>query len=88
MCLGFKHYINILKRKKSFYKPFFFQKITFNSQVFHPAIDYSSGVLSLSEVFPQWDKKENHIWQILKYLHCIFYNLNIKVPANNDASSL
>lgn len=46
----------------------------------------TSGELSLNEVFPQWDKKQNHIWQILKYLHWIFNNLNLKSPANIDAS--
>lgn len=56
--------------------------------MFHPAIDTTTGILSLSEVFPQWDRKQNHIWQILKYLHWIFNNLNIKVPANNEASIL
>ncbi|XP_047544930.1 protein crossbronx homolog isoform X1 [Vanessa atalanta] len=62
--------------------------ITFTSQMFHPAIDAVTGILSLSEVFPQWDRKQNHIWQILKYLHWIFHNLNMKVPANNEASTL
>ncbi|XP_068620940.1 AKT-interacting protein [Battus philenor] len=60
--------------------------ITFASKLYHPAINASTGVLSLNEVFPQWDKKHNHIWQILKYLHCIFDNLNLKSPANTEAS--
>ncbi|CAG5021907.1 unnamed protein product [Parnassius apollo] len=60
--------------------------VTFNSKLYHPAVNATTGVLSLNEVFPQWDKKQNHIWQILKYLHWIFNNLNLKSPANLEAS--
>ncbi|CAH0404790.1 unnamed protein product [Chilo suppressalis] len=60
--------------------------LTFNPSLYHPAVDANSGVLNLSGVFPQWDRKRNHIWQILKYLHCIFHNLNMKVPSNIEAS--
>ncbi|CAF4760935.1 AKT-interacting protein [Pieris napi] len=60
--------------------------ITFTSQLYHPAVDAISGHLNLNEVFSQWDKKQNHIWQILKYLLWIFNNINIKAPANNEAS--
>lgn len=60
--------------------------LTFTSHLYHPAVDANTGVLNLSEVFPQWDKKQNHIWQILKYLYSIFHNLNVKVPANVEAS--
>ncbi|XP_022123073.2 AKT-interacting protein [Pieris rapae] len=60
--------------------------ITFTSQLYHPAVDANSGQLNLTEVFSQWDKKQNHIWQILKYLLWIFNNVNIKAPANNEAS--
>lgn len=60
--------------------------LTFTSQLYHPAVDASTGVLNLNVVFPQWDRKQNHIWQILKYLHWIFHNLNMKVPTNMEAS--
>ncbi|CAH2268811.1 protein crossbronx homolog [Pararge aegeria] len=62
--------------------------VKFTSQIFHPGIDASTGILNLCEVFPQWDRKQNHIWQILKYLNWIFANLNMKVPVNNEASAL
>ncbi|CAH2066673.1 unnamed protein product, partial [Iphiclides podalirius] len=60
--------------------------VTFTSQLYHPAVNATSGELILNEVFPQWDKKQNHIWQILKYLHWIFNNLHLKSPANIEAS--
>ncbi|KAI5641504.1 ubiquitin-conjugating enzyme domain-containing protein [Phthorimaea operculella] len=60
--------------------------LTFTSHLYHPAVDPNTGNLNLSEVFPQWDRKRNHIWQILKYLHLIFHNLHIKSPANVEAS--
>ncbi|CAK1549878.1 unnamed protein product [Leptosia nina] len=62
--------------------------VTFSSQLYHPAVDCNTGDLNLNEVFPQWDRNQNHIWQILKYLHWIFYNLNIKAPVNDEASIL
>ncbi|XP_045762118.1 protein crossbronx homolog [Maniola jurtina] len=62
--------------------------VKFTSQIFHPAIDPITGILSLNEVFSHWDRKQNHVWQILKYLHWIFTNLNMKVPVNNEASAL
>ncbi|KPI93830.1 Protein crossbronx-like [Papilio xuthus] len=60
--------------------------VTFTSKLYHPAVNANTGVLNLNEVFPQWDRKQHHIWQILKYLHLIFNNLNFKSPANVDAS--
>ncbi|XP_072936778.1 protein crossbronx homolog [Epargyreus clarus] len=60
--------------------------LTFTSQLYHPAVDANNGALNLNEVFPQWDKKQNRIWQILKYTHWIFHNLNMKAPANIEAS--
>ncbi|XP_028043341.1 protein crossbronx homolog [Bombyx mandarina] len=62
--------------------------LTFVSNLYHPAIDASTGLLSLREVFPMWDKKRDHVWQILKYLHIIFDNLSIKVPANTEAACM
>ncbi|XP_013133742.1 PREDICTED: protein crossbronx homolog [Papilio polytes] len=60
--------------------------VTFTSKLYHPAVNATTGVLNLNEVFPQWDRQQNHIWQILKYLHLIFNNLNFKSPANIEAS--
>ncbi|KAG6454050.1 protein crossbronx homolog [Manduca sexta] len=61
--------------------------LKFTSHLYHPAVDASTGILNLTEVFPQWDRKRNHIWQIFKYLHWIFDNLNMKVPTNVEASA-
>ncbi|XP_041968328.1 protein crossbronx homolog isoform X2 [Aricia agestis] len=62
--------------------------VVFTSQIYHPAIDANTGALELNEVFPHWDRKQNHIWQILKYVNWIFFNFNMKVPANNEAATL
>lgn len=63
------------------------QVVTFNTPLFHPAIDSNTGVLYLNEVFPHWDRQRNHIWHILKYVQHIFYNVAIKVPVNLEAST-
>ncbi|XP_047987331.1 AKT-interacting protein [Leguminivora glycinivorella] len=60
--------------------------LAFTSHLYHPAVDANTGILNLSQVFPQWDRKRNHIWHILKYLHLIFHNLNMKTPTNVEAS--
>ncbi|XP_059048912.1 protein crossbronx homolog [Achroia grisella] len=60
--------------------------VTFVSNLYHPAVEPNTGILHLNEVFPQWDRKRNHVWQLLKYIYWIFHNLNIKVPANVEAS--
>ncbi|XP_013188907.2 AKT-interacting protein isoform X2 [Amyelois transitella] len=62
--------------------------VTFSSNLYHPAVNPNTGDLNLQEVFPQWDIKRNHIWQILKYIHFIFHNLNMKSPVNADASTM
>lgn len=64
----------------------FLQVVMFTSHLYHPAVDANTGILNLSEVFPQWDRRKNHIWQILKYVYWIFQNLNMKVPTNVEAS--
>lgn len=65
---------------------YYSQVLTFTSHLYHPAVDSNTGILNLNEVFPQWDRKKDHIWQIFKYLLCIFHNVNIKAPVNVEAS--
>lgn len=63
------------------------QVLTFTSHIYHPAVDSNSGIFNLSQIFPQWDRKKDHIWQIFKYLLCVFHNVNVKVPVNVEASA-
>lgn len=67
--------------------------ITFQSEIFHPLVNPSDGVLDLSEAFPNWRSGENHIWQMLKFVQFIFQNLDEHTihptqVANNDAYEL
>lgn len=51
----------------------------FTSEVYHPVINGNTNELNLNDGFPQWNKGEQHIWQILKYIHWIFHNLNASI---------
>lgn len=46
--------------------------------------------VNLNLAFPVWNKGEQHIWQVLKYLHWIFYNVNSSVAhaVNQDIANL
>ncbi|XP_058117141.1 protein crossbronx homolog [Anopheles ziemanni] len=67
--------------------------VTFQSEVFHPLISPTNGVLDLTDAFPKWRSGENHVWQILKFVQFILQNLDdhtIQTTqiANNDAYEL
>lgn len=42
-------------------------------------IDENTNELNLNDAFPVWNKSEQHIWQILKYIHWIFYNFKSSI---------
>lgn len=48
-------------------------KVIFQSGVYHPVINENTNELYLLNGFPVWNKSEHHIWQVLKYIHWIFY---------------
>uniref|UniRef100_A0AAG5DRB1 UBC core domain-containing protein n=1 Tax=Anopheles atroparvus TaxID=41427 RepID=A0AAG5DRB1_ANOAO len=67
--------------------------VTFQSEVFHPLISPTDGLLDLTDAFPQWRPGDNHVWQILKFVQFIFQNLDDHMiqtahVANNDACEL
>lgn len=67
--------------------------IVFHSEVFHPLICPFNGTVELVEAFPKWKSSENHIWQLLKFLHYIFasfdeYMALAEQSANNVAHEL
>lgn len=49
-----------------------FQEIHFDHPPFHPLICPFSGILNTTDTFPEWNYHETHIWQLLKYLQCVF----------------
>lgn len=65
-------------------------KVVFQSEIFHPVIDGESNQLDLSSGFPTWTRAEQHIWQIVKYIHWIFYNIENSVAhaVNHEAANL
>ncbi|KAJ8920777.1 hypothetical protein NQ315_004918 [Exocentrus adspersus] len=65
-------------------------KVAFQSGMFHPVIDPISNELSLASAFPKWDKNEQHLWQVLKYIQWIFYNMEASVAhaVNQEAAEL
>ncbi|XP_017776949.1 PREDICTED: protein crossbronx homolog [Nicrophorus vespilloides] len=65
-------------------------KVFFQSDMFHPLVDEKTKELILLGGFPVWSKSNQHIWQVLKYIHWILYNItSISTPAvNNEALDL
>lgn len=69
---------------------FLLQKVVFQSDLYHPVIDLNTNELNLNDAFPVWNKSEQHIWQILKYIHWIFYNFTSSIShgINKEAIEL
>ncbi|XP_044750284.1 protein crossbronx homolog [Coccinella septempunctata] len=64
--------------------------VCFQSKMFHPVVHQETNELSLLKAFTKWDKSENHIWQVLKYIKWIFHNVEGSLPhaVNEEAVSL
>jgi ubiquitin-protein ligase len=62
----------------------------FLTEIFHPVIHPDTNEVHLLKAFPTWNKTEQHIWQILKYIHWIFYNVaaSISHAVNTEAADL
>lgn len=65
-------------------------KVIFHSEVFHPVIDPQSNEVNLHAGFPIWQKSEQHIWQVLKYLQWMFDNVEATAShaVNREACDL
>ncbi|KAG5871956.1 hypothetical protein JTB14_024947 [Gonioctena quinquepunctata] len=65
-------------------------KVIFHSEIYHPVIDPQNNELYLLGAFPKWDKSEQHLWQVLKYLQWIFYEIahSLKHAINTEAAHL
>ncbi|XP_014214890.1 protein crossbronx homolog [Copidosoma floridanum] len=62
--------------------------VNFQTNVFHPMINYETGELNMSWGFPEW-KRDNRIWQLVQYVTKIFTKLDTKMtPVNEEASLL
>uniref|UniRef100_A0A182PLT8 UBC core domain-containing protein n=1 Tax=Anopheles epiroticus TaxID=199890 RepID=A0A182PLT8_9DIPT len=67
--------------------------VTFQSDVFHPMINPSDGVLNTSDAFTKWQSGDSRIWQLLKFLQFVLQNLDDHTlqsehVANSDAYRL
>jgi len=49
--------------------------VQFSSKVFHPLVDYETGLVDLNKVYPSWNKNANHIWDLLAFVKKIFYQV-------------
>lgn len=67
-----------------------FQKVIFQSEIFHPVIDSRSNELNLLHAFPKWNKNDQHLWQVLKYIQWVFYNTNASIAhaVNQEAAEM
>ncbi|XP_060517655.1 protein crossbronx homolog [Cylas formicarius] len=59
-------------------------KVRFQSPIFHPVINPETYELHLLEAFPAWNKSEQHLWQLLKYLYWVFSNVDASVSHGID----
>lgn len=64
------------------------QRLTFQSAMFHPQVDLKSGEMNVKRDFPEWRKGINHLWQVLKLMRTAFYVLDMKDPANEEATEM
>ncbi|XP_035790432.1 protein crossbronx homolog [Anopheles albimanus] len=67
--------------------------VTFQSEVFHPLISPTDGVLNLADTFPRWRAGENYVWQVLKYVQFVFqsveeHTIHAECVGNNEAHEL
>ncbi|EFA04459.2 protein crossbronx homolog [Tribolium castaneum] len=65
-------------------------KVVFLSEMFHPVVHPDTNEVHLLKAFPTWNKADQHIWQVLKYIHWMFYNLSptIAHSVNPEAADL
>jgi hypothetical protein len=67
---------------------YLFQRVVFQSEVFHPMINPSTGEMDVRSGFEEWRKNVNHIWQVVHYVRRAFYKVETKLPLNQEASEL
>lgn len=65
-------------------------KVIFHDKLIHPVIDPDTDELNLLEAFPTWNKGENRIWQVIKYIQWVFQNFNSALAhaVNKEASDM
>ncbi|CAG9860108.1 unnamed protein product [Phyllotreta striolata] len=54
-------------------------KVIFYSKLFHPVINPETNELNLLKAFPKWCKASQHIWQVVKFIQWIFYDMDKSV---------
>lgn len=65
-------------------------KVIFQCNMYHPVIAADTNELNLTNAFPTWNKAEQHLWQVLKFIQWIFYNVeaSIEYSVNPEAADL
>ncbi|KNC83882.1 hypothetical protein SARC_03872 [Sphaeroforma arctica JP610] len=64
--------------------------IQFTSDVFHPAVDAKTGLVSLDRKWDKWEPHRTHLYSLLADLHGMFINLDVEryTQANPDAYNI
>lgn len=62
----------------------------FSSKLFHPVINSETNEVNLSKAFPKWSKTTQHIWQVVKFIQWIFYDMDRSVDhaVNMEAAEM
>ncbi|CAG9769008.1 unnamed protein product [Ceutorhynchus assimilis] len=65
-------------------------KVIFQTNILHPVINPETNEVNLLGGFPAWNKNEQHLWQVLKYIQWIFANIEASVShgINKEACGL
>lgn len=63
-------------------------KVVFETPVFHTLVDPTTGELNLKNMFFEWKRDVNHIWQIISYIRSIFHDVQFVNAIDKRAESL
>jgi ubiquitin-protein ligase len=64
-------------------------QIVFNTRVYNPYVNETTGELDIQSAYPTWDPSRHYLVTVLTYLKKIFYSKNfVDARANPDARAL
>lgn len=64
-------------------------KVIFETPLFHPLVDASTGEMNTQYHFPEWKKGVSRIWHVIDHVSKSFYDIpRTKTPENSEAAEL
>jgi ubiquitin-protein ligase len=65
-----------------------YQRIFFQSNVYHPRVNNVTGELDLRNQYQEWQPRTDRLWHLLRYLKLTFYHIDAEDPVNEGAATL